>query len=330
MSNRRATARSTSTVGLRAGVGACAAIAASPWLRSAHGRLVTVTRSFMPWAGMTAAPLGLVAAFARRPRTAAAGLLVGAASAAMCWPLVRRRTAPIARRSRSLSIVHVNLLSVNRHVVEVGDLLAALAADVVTFSEYTPHHATMLRTTGLITRCPHRLDLVGQSSTGTALWSRFPVTLRPTVHTTHHTVVADVEAPTGRIQVIVVHAQSPIAHHGDWLADLARLGDLRPTIPTVLTGDFNAGWWHPEFRALLASTWRDSHIARGRGLSCSWPTEKWHLLFRWHPPFTRLDHALVTADLDVIEVVDLAIPGSDHLGLRVTVAISDRARRATP
>jgi len=302
------------------GIGACGGIAASPWLTSAHGRLVTITRSMMPWAGLSAAPLAFVAAFTRRPRIATAGFLVSAASAAMCWPLVRRRALPVARPPRLLSIVHVNLLSVNRHMAEAGEELAALDADVVTFSEYTAHHATQLRTTALVTRYPHRIDLVAPASTGTGLWSRFPVTPRPTVHTTHHTVVADVDAPTGRIRVIVIHAQSPVAHHGDWLSDLDRLGGLRPAGPTIMTGDFNAGWWHPEFRQLLGSTWRDAHIARGKGLSCSWPTEKWHVLFRWHPPFIRLDHALVTSDLEVIDVVDLDVPGSDHLGLMITVA----------
>jgi endonuclease/exonuclease/phosphatase family metal-dependent hydrolase len=37
------------------------------------------------------------------------------------------------------------------------------------------------------------------------------------------------------------------------------------------------------------------------------------------PPFTRLDHALVNDELVVRDVRNVVVPGSDHLGLVVTV-----------
>ncbi len=310
-----------------AAIGTCAAIAIAPWITTAHGRVVSVARALMPWAGLTAAPLAVVARLTGRRRSAAAGLGVAAASAAMCVPLVVRRPAAHTSTTGTISIVHANLLSVNRQVVQAGAGLAGLDADVVTFSEYTPAHATNLKTTELVARYPHRIELVAPASTGTALWSRHPVSLRPTIDTTHHTLVADVHAPGGDLRVIVVHTQSPVAHHGDWLRDMARLANVEPTGPAVMTGDFNASWWHPELRALL-TTWRDAHNAVGRGLSCSWPTERWNVLFHWHPPFVRLDHALVTPDVHVLAVRDLHVPGSDHLGLLVTLAPADRSARA--
>jgi endonuclease/exonuclease/phosphatase (EEP) superfamily protein YafD len=310
------------------GIGVCAVIAASPSMTRAHGRLVTVARSLMPWAGLTAAPLALLARLGGRQTAAAAGVAVASASAAMCRPLLRRTTVQAA--NPALSVLHANLLSKNRHVTAAGVALAALDADVVTFTEYTPTHARHLKTTELADRYAHRVELTAPASRGTALWSRHPVTLRATLATTHHTVVADVHTPAGDVCVVVVHAQSPIAHHGDWLADLRQLGDLELAGPTIMTGDFNAGWWHPEFRALLR-TWRDAHIVAGRGLSCSWPTERWHFLFRWHPPFVRLDHALVNDHLGVVDVLDLHVPGSDHLGLLVTVTPTCRSgHRAVP
>ena len=275
------------------GIGTCAAIATAPWITTAHGRVVTVARSLMPWAGLTAAPLAAVARLTGRRRSAGAGLLVAAASAAMCVPLVRRPPARRTTPDGALSIVHANLLSVNRQVTQASAKLDGLGADVITLSEYTPAHAMNLKTTELAIRYPHRIELVAPGSTGTALWSRIPVSLRPTVDTTHHTLTADVHAPGGDVRVIVVHTQSPIAHHGDWLRDMASLAAVEATGPAVMTGDFNASWWHPELRALL-TTWRDAHNAVGRGLSCSWPTERWNLLFHWHPPFVRLDHALVS------------------------------------
>jgi endonuclease/exonuclease/phosphatase (EEP) superfamily protein YafD len=81
-----------------------------------------------------------------------------------------------------------------------------------------------------------------------------------------------------------------------------------------MTGDFNASWWHPEFRNVLASGWRDVHQVVGRGLSTSWPVDRFVL-----PPFIRLDHALVNDGLVVERVTNLDIPGSDHGGLIVSV-----------
>jgi endonuclease/exonuclease/phosphatase (EEP) superfamily protein YafD len=116
------------------------------------------------------------------------------------------------------------------------------------------------------------------------------------------------------VRIIVVHAQSPIIAHGQWSDDLAALALVDPGRPAVITGDFNAAWWHPEFRQLLANGWRDVHQIVGRGLSASWPVN------RLVPPaFIRLDHGLVNDGLVVDRVIDLDIPGSDHRGLLVSV-----------
>jgi endonuclease/exonuclease/phosphatase family metal-dependent hydrolase len=163
---------------------------------------------------------------------------------------------------------------------------------------------------------------------GAALWSRYPVRAHEVRSAGHHRVVADVDAPGGAVRVIVVHTRSPIDNHREWGADLADLAALRTDVPAVMTGDFNASWWHPELRRLMREGgWRDAHQITGHGLSCSWPTERWHPAFRWHPPFVRIDHALVNDGMRVLGTGDFHVPGSDHLGLVVTV---QRARRAAP
>ena len=82
----------------------------------------------------------------------------------------------------------------------------------------------------------------------------------------------------------------------------------------MVVGDFNASFWHPDFRALLDDGFTDAHIAAGKGFSASWPTD------RWYPPFVRLDHALTTDSLVSTDVEDFDIAGSDHRGFVVTVA----------
>ncbi len=199
---------------------------------------------------------------------------------------------------------------------------------MLTFSELTPTHLRRLQASPLREQYPYRVELAAPKASGTGLWSRHPLTAHPIETSGHRTVVADIDAPGGPVRVIVIHTQSPIVHHEEWVADLAVLGAFRPDGPAVMTGDFNAAWWHPELRGLMrAGGWRDAHQVRGHGLSCSWPTERWHAMFRVHPPFVRLDHALVNDGLTVVDVGDFRTPGSDHLGLVVTV---QRARPAAP
>ena len=124
------------------------------------------------------------------------------------------------------------------------------------------------------------------------------------------------------MRIIVIHTRNPMEHFQDWADELGELaGTAVPDRPAVMLGDFNAGWGHPELRALRAAGWRDAHRSRGRGLTSSWPTDRW-----WSPPFVRLDHAFVNALLDVAAVVDVDLPGSDHRGLVVSVVRRPPAR----
>jgi len=287
-----------------------------PWLRPVRGRVVTIVRSLMPWSTIPAVPVTIVAARTGRRSLAVAAGTVAAIGAASSVPLViRRREPPSAPVARPLTILHANLLFDNIRIHDVAIALEQLDADVLTFSEYTPHHARLLRASTLAGAYPHRIEMPAALASGTALWSRHPVTGDHPPATRHHTVVGDVDGPHGSVCVIVVHTQSPVVHHRQWSDDLTVLAGVAPGRPAVMTGDFNAAWWHPEFRVVLANGWRDVHQVVGRGLSSSWPVDRTVI-----PPFIRLDHALVNDGLVVERVTDVDIPGSDHRGLLVSVS----------
>jgi endonuclease/exonuclease/phosphatase (EEP) superfamily protein YafD len=286
-----------------------------PWIPRVRGRLATIIRSLSPWAAIPALPLALLAATRGRRALAAAAGTVAAVAAASTVPLVRRRRQRRpAPASVPLSIVHANLLFDNMRMADVARLLERLDADVLTFSEYTPHHAHVLREAPVAAVYPYRIEMPAALASGTALWSRYPVAPGDPPPTRHHTVVGDVNGPAGPVRLIVVHPQSPVVHHGQWADDLTALALIESPVPAVMTGDFNAAWGHPEFRQLLANGWRDVHQIVGRGLSSSWPVDR-----IVPPPFIRLDHALVNDGLIVERVIDLDIPGSDHRGLLVSV-----------
>ena len=117
--------------------------------------------------------------------------------------------------------------------------------------------------------------------------------------------------------MITIHTVSPMHGYSEWFADLEHLAEVTTSVPAVMTGDFNASWWHPELRRLMAAGgWRDAHQVVGRGLSCSWPTDRWHPAFKVHPPFVRLDHALVNDGLRVLGATGLRRAGQRPPGHR--------------
>ena len=312
-----------------AAVAGMATTAVLPWLKPGGGKVAAMTRSLMPWSGLTAVPVAVEAAIrGRRPLAAASGV-VGAAAVVMVAPLVVPRRQPAADPDAApLRVTHANLLYVNRRVAAVPGALQPLGADVLTFSELTPTHCRRLHGTSLSAAYPHQIELSTSFASGAGLWSRWPLTSHPSTSTNHRTIVADVHAPGGTVRVIAIHTVSPMHGYRRWCEDLERLAEITTPGPALMTGDFNASWWHPELRRLIRSGgWRDAHQVLGRGLSCSWPTDRWHPVFKVHPPFVRLDHTLVNDGLRVLDAANFDVPGSDHLGIAVTV---QRARPATP
>lgn len=322
----RATPRRAGRVGGALGWGLVAAglgVVASPWVERVHRRLPklhAIAQSLVQWSGLLALPAAAVAAWRRNRRlgAAAAGLGVAGLGGAL-WINGRPRRGSTPS-DPSVSVAHFNLLYVNDRLAHDLPALGSAQADVLTFCELTPRHLRTLQTSELAEQYPFRVESPGPYATGTGLWSRFPLTPVDAPELEHHTVAADVATPLGPLRVVVIHTRSPIHHVGEWTEDLTELTEMPvPTDrPAVLIGDFNAAWGHPGFRRLVRAGWRDAHRELGRGLTNSWPTDR-----PWCPPFVRLDHALVNAVADVVDVTDVHVPGSDHSGIVVSV------RRAT-
>lgn len=284
------------------------------------GEAAVAAQAIVPWSALASWPVAAIAALGRRPRNvlAMAGAAVGTAGVVIAarmagQPAPNRRST--GADGETLSIAHVNLLYLN-DVLDLGvAVLRGLRADVLTFSEYTPAHAEVLAP-ALAEHYPYRIERAGPYAHGMALWSRFPVADLRATALTHERITADVTAPAGTVRVMVVHTISPPNKVAEWRAEMALLAaEAQATDrPAVMIGDFNASWNHPDLRAIAAGGWRSAHRDRGRGLSPSWPAD------RWYPAFMRIDHALVSGRVNVVDVMDFTLPGSDHRGLVVTLS----------
>ena len=295
-------------------------------------RWATAARSLMPWAALSAGPVAVGAArhAALAPRRR---VRRRRRWPAWRWPRrssCRRRQPPAdpARPPAHASSTATCSTS-TAACADVPGHARPLDADVLTFSELTPSHAAppppvvaRRRATRTASSCRRRY------ASGTGLWSRYPLTERRLDDTKHHTVVADVDAAgrrRARDRASTPRARSPTTASGSTTSSSsATLTVDRPgRDDRRLQRRLVAPRVPPPARRTAGATPTSS---LGHGLSCSWPTDRGTRSFHVHPPFVRLDHALVNDGLAVLDVDDFDVPGSDHLGLVVTV---QRARASS-
>jgi endonuclease/exonuclease/phosphatase (EEP) superfamily protein YafD len=304
-----------------AGVGVITLTQALGW---AVTPLVVVAQSLTPYLAVVVVIVALLALWARRLVLVTVATAIGVGIVMLGTPLAfpGQRPHPVDDAT-GLEVAAANLLFSNDRIADVAEQMDRLAADVIVFTEYTEQHQAALLASPVAERYPYRTDRAGPRGDGVAIWSTLPVEVAEHPDTESTSIDVTVDGPDGAIRVVAVHLQTPLDDFDSWSRDLrasAEIGRIAST-PTLLIGDFNASYWHPDFRRVLDAGFVDAHTARGSGLSTSWPTT-WPI-----PPFVRLDHALTAGGLVATGVDDFRVAGSDHLGVIVTVA---PARRAGP
>jgi endonuclease/exonuclease/phosphatase (EEP) superfamily protein YafD len=297
-----------------AGIGAITLTQVLGW---AVAPLIVVAQSLTPYLGIVVIAVALVALWARRLLMVTVAAAIGFGIVVLGTPLAfpDEQPDPIDGAA-GLRVASVNLLYRNDRIGEVADQMDQLTADVIVFTEYTAQHQAALLASPVAGRYPYRTDRAGPRGDGVAIWSALPVEVAEHPDTDSTSIDVTVDGPDGAIRIVAVHLPTPLDDFDSWSRDLRAAAEIGRTAsgPTLLIGDFNASYWHPDFRRVLDSGFVDAHTAAGAGFSTSWPTT-WPI-----PPFVRLDHALSAGGLVATDVEDFDVAGSDHLGMIVTVA----------
>ncbi|HET9667595.1 MAG TPA: endonuclease/exonuclease/phosphatase family protein [Desertimonas sp.] len=285
-------------------------------------RPIVGLQALTPYVLGPALPIAVIAASTGRWPLAAAAGAGFAALIVLGVPLRRpagQSTTPSA--PPALRVFHGNLLYHNGRTADLARAVAAVDADVLAFTEYTFTHAGGMYVSPLANTYPYRIEHPEATAGGSAIWSRYPLAEITAPPALYRSTAAVIEV-SGGVELYVVHPPNPLDHLREWLAELIGLADLygKPQLPTIVTGDFNATYWHPSFRRIQAAGWRDAHHVAGRAFTASWPSDRPRL-----PPVMRLDHALVDGALSVDDVADVDLPGSDHRGFVVTVSMTPPA-----
>ncbi len=208
--------------------------------------------------------------------------------------------------------------------------------DVFAVEELTPPLVHGLRDAGLSGELPYRAGGPNWGGSGTAIYSRWPLTdLGEIAGTTFLVPRARLRLPDGTtLTVTAVHTLSPLPGRVQgWRTDLSLLAVAVATTPgpQLVLGDFNATRDHGGFRELLDGPLGLTDSAEAIGLlGGGWPGFTWPADKEWLPPFMRLDHVLVTPGSIVVRGLDVvALPGSDHRALAATLAVTRRPETRT-
>lgn len=277
-------------------------------------------QALTPYLLVPASLIAVVALVRRRRLMAVTALGVVVAVLWLIAPVLFHDDAVAAPAGApTFTVAHSNAYFKTERPQEAADALLAEFADVLAITEQSPQLEAALTAAGIGERYPFQVGSASDERNGVTLYSRFPfvgaavrdIGGQPGVDAT-------IDVNGSPVRVLVVHPLPGV--------DRPALDELErglpaidaigrdDTVPTVIIGDFNSSRWHPDFRRLLRH-WTDAHESLGEGMSASWPAG-WLV-----PPFVRLDHALVDDGLTALAVHDIEVPGSDHRGFAVTLAL---------
>ncbi|MFF8320386.1 endonuclease/exonuclease/phosphatase family protein [Streptomyces bobili] len=222
-----------------------------------------------------------------------------------------------------LAVARLRVLASN---VEFGGATDALVSavrrekpDVVFVSECEYRCQATVRAE-LGTAFPYRQAVEGDTSVGSVILSRHPLTPAPVVPGVMGMpgAVADVDGRPVRLQL--AHPMPPLPRQVTvWKRELGRLRDFaddhRDDGPLILAGDFNASQDHAAFRRILDTGLRDAARLAGSPREPSWPSRTTPVLG------TQIDHVLVSGDFSASRARFLDLPRTDHRSLLVDVTL---------
>ncbi|MEV0156451.1 endonuclease/exonuclease/phosphatase family protein [Micromonospora sp. NPDC050686] len=270
--------------------------------------------------------VALLAALALRRRWAA---LVAGVTAVALVGVVAPRTLPDhgpAAGGPAVRLLTANLLHGAAEPRALVELVRRHRVDLLTVQEFTPAAQAGLDRAGLATLLPYRQLNPEDGTTGSGLYSRFPLAEpglrrnRGFAFTQAYATLTVPGAPPARVESAHPAAPWSVAVVDEWRTDLAGQPPATPDGPLrILAGDFNATLDHAPLRALLATGYVDAADAVGAGLVGTWGPYDGDPI----PPVT-IDHVLVDRRIAVQAVTVHALPDSDHRAVLATLRLPAR------
>ena len=231
---------------------------------------------------------------------------------------------PAGTAGTPITVMSVNMLVGGADASSIVDVVRSRSVDVLAVQELTPHAETELDAAGLAGLLPYRESHPELGASGSALYSRFPLTDGG----------GRVASPEGHGQAYAVCTRPGPSRSGSSRCIPCRRST--PTTPAggrpacgpscrpasggpILAGDFNATLDHAELRRLLDTGYRDAASEVGDALAPTWP---FHGPRAWLTPGHHRPRPGAVPGRRA-RVHGGADPGSDHRAIVATLLLPD-------
>jgi endonuclease/exonuclease/phosphatase family metal-dependent hydrolase len=222
----------------------------------------------------------------------------------------------------TVRVLTANLLKGLADPHAVVELVRVHRVDLLALQEFTPEAEAALDRLGLATLLPYQQSNAEPWTTGSGLYSRFPLTDGGVRRLAGGFTQAYAAAQVPGAPPLLVESAHPAAPYQLsvvplWWRDLADQPPATPDGPLrILAGDFNATLDHVPLRQLLATGYVDAADATGDGLRGTWGPYDGDPI----PPVT-IDHVLVDRRIAVRRVSVHPLPAGDHRAVLAEVTL---------
>jgi endonuclease/exonuclease/phosphatase (EEP) superfamily protein YafD len=289
-------------------------------------RLLTCINAFTLYVYLPAYVCLAWAMWQRRWRLAACSGVIVAFHLLWVAPdfLPARRYRPPSPDSASaeapiLRIFYANVWTENKQYEAMFEEIAAADPDVIFFNEFSVQWEQAFVKSPLMHPYLNNLGLPRHRFSTIGLYTRLPVSDLKLFWTEHRPNCAfDVLVGDRKVRLFCLHGPRPFLqtdydYHKFWTSLMALLE--RQPEPLIVVGDFNATQYSEVYRELTSERLRSAHGDVGRGYATTWPNGSIRV-----PPI-RIDHALVSPEVECVRIVEGKGTGSDHRPLILEVRI---------
>lgn len=266
----------------------------------------------------TALLLAVALLLFRDRKLALAMFVVAGINATLVAPWYLRTEVATVEDAAALTVLHANVYGGNEDYSRFLGLIAAEQPDIFFVQEFRAGLQQELRS--VHEDYPYRELLARDDNFGIAVYSRLPldsVVVHQSPPYALPSLVVTARTPDRLLTLLSTHPMPPIgaeefAGRNQQLHDIGMLINSLPT-PKVLIGDLNISMWAHHYELLVEQT-ELRNARRGFGILPSWPVQL---------PFARIpiDHCLVSAGIEVVDIRIGPAIGSDHLPLIVKLRV---------
>lgn len=295
------------------------------WQRTS--RLAALGAPFVPYGALVWLAAGaIVVTAARRWWKLLAILAAGGMAVHLVWAapyLTGRGQSAASPSAESLTAESLTVMTINVRygTADMAALVAAVESadpDVVVLVEITTDSREALRALEWDEMFPNHVGEPAPAwdSSGTMVFSTFPLELLGTAQSIQQQHTIRVEGPAGPLVMMAVHPINPWVDFDHWATELEDIrveAEAHTGEPLIALGDFNAVREHLPMRRLLDAGLTEAAEQAGAGWLRTFPAD------RVIPPLIAIDHVLVNRHLRVVSVTTFSVAGSDHLGLVASI-----------